>query len=75
MRDQNAELYNADGDENPEAKDYGPNALAELHRTNPEKYRRVVESNLDEGDSVERWQDRNSERAADYLAQQRLNKR
>ena len=33
--------------------DYSPNELAELSRNNPRLYREVVESNLDENDSVE----------------------
>lgn len=71
MRDENEELYDANGDPNPEARDYGPNELAELRRTNPEKYRRVVQSNLEEGDTIERWQERNLKSAQEYLAQQR----
>ena len=38
--------------------DYSPNELANLAQTNPEKYRRVVESNL-EDITVEEWEERN----------------
>ena len=75
MRNQNEELYDQDGDPNPEARDYGPNELAELSLTDPDKYRRIVESNLDANDTVEAWQDRNRERALDDLARQRLNRK
>lgn len=53
---------------------YGPNELAELSRSNPDKYRKIVESNLQDGDSIERWQQRNLERAKEDLAWQQRNK-
>lgn len=53
--------------------DYSPNELAELSTDNPRKYREIVNSNLDEGDSVERWQNRNLERAREFLENQRRN--
>lgn len=50
--------------------DYGPNRLAELSYENPVLYRKIVNSNLDDNDSVERWEERNLERAKQDLAQQ-----
>jgi len=48
--------------------DYSPNELADL----PDyKYRQIVQSNLDEDDSIEKWEQRNLERAKDFLAYQR----
>lgn len=55
--------------------DYSPNELAELSINNPQEYRNVVNSNLDDGDSIEKWQNRNMEWAKDCLAQQRYNNR
>ena len=66
-------LNNLDEDGND--YDYSPNELAELSRNNPRLYREVVESNLDENDSVENWQQRNLEWAKDCLAEQRRNRR
>lgn len=39
--------------------DYAPNEFYYLSRDNPKKYKALVESNLDEGDTVERWEERN----------------
>lgn len=66
-------LNNLDEDGND--YDYSPNELAELSRNNPRLYREVVESNLDENDSVEKWEQRNLEWAKDCLAEQRCNRR
>lgn len=41
--------------------DYSPNELAELRIKNPDEYKAVVESNLDDGDTIEKWQQRNLE--------------
>jgi len=54
--------------------DYGPNRLAELSQENPRLYREIVNSNLEEGDTIERWENRNLERAKDDLAWQRRNR-
>ncbi len=51
--------------------DYSPNELAELSIRNRQKYEKVVNSNLSEGDSIEKWEERNRERAQEYLRQQR----
>lgn len=51
--------------------DYSPNRLAELSVQNPRKYREIVNSNLDESDTIEAWQQRNLEWAKDCLAHQR----
>jgi hypothetical protein len=58
--------------EDEDSPDYGPNRLAELSRTDPEKYRRIVNHHLDKNDTIEQWQQRNLERAKDDLARQRL---
>ncbi len=47
--------------------DYSPNELARLSRENFNKYREIVESNLDEGDTIERWQERNREYVQRHL--------
>ena len=47
--------------------DYGSNELAELSINHREKYRRIVNSNLDDNDSVERWEQRNLEWAKEML--------
>jgi len=41
--------------------DYSPNELARLSISNPEKYTEVVSGNLDKGDTVEKWEQRNLE--------------
>ena len=55
--------------------DYSPNELAELSVNNPRLYREVVESNLDDDDSVEKWQQRNLAWAKECLEDQRRNRR
>ena len=55
--------------------DYSPNELSELSRNNPQLYREIVESNLDENDSVEKWQQRNLEWAKECLEEQRRNRK
>lgn len=47
--------------------DYSPNELYELSKNNPKLYREVVESNLEEEDSVEKWEIRNRERQEEDL--------
>ncbi len=42
--------------------DYSPNELGNLASSNPELYREIVESNLNEGDTIEDWQQRNMDR-------------
>lgn len=69
MRDRNAD-WDEGGD-----YDYSPNELARLSTENPRKYRQVVESNLDGGDSVEKWEQRNMERAREFMAHQQKNRR
>lgn len=54
--------------------DYSPNELARLSSGNNDLYQKIVQSNLDEGDTVRDWQQRNLKRAQEYLAYQRLNK-
>jgi len=46
---------------------YGPNELAQLSIDNPKKYREIVESNLDEDDTIEEWQERNRKWAQSHL--------
>lgn len=52
---------------------YGPNELARLSYENPLKYREIVNSNLDDDDTIERWQERNLERAKEDIAWQKRN--
>ena len=47
--------------------DYSPNELARLSIEHNKKYREIVESNLEQGDTVEKWQQRNLERMQEYL--------
>lgn len=46
--------------------DYSPNQLALLSVEDPELYRRVVQPNLEEGDTVEDWEGRNMDNARRY---------
>lgn len=55
--------------------DYSPNELAELSINNPRLYKEVVESNLEKGDSVEDWEKRNLDWAAECLKGYKGNKR
>ena len=66
-------LKNPDEDGND--YDYLPNELAELSRNDPRLYKEVVESNLDDNDSIEDWENRNLEWAKDCLAEQRRNRK
>jgi hypothetical protein len=50
---------------------YAPNDLAHLSIWHREKYERIVNSNLKEGDTIEQWQQRNLEYAQKHLRQQR----
>jgi hypothetical protein len=61
MRDQNTE----DGEL---GHDYSPNQLARLSIDNPQLYRRVVESNLEDDDTVDDWEARNLENAKRHLS-------
>lgn len=40
---------------------YSPNELANLSRSNPAKYQQIVNSNLDEDDTIDKWETRNRE--------------
>jgi len=51
--------------------DWSPNQLAELSVNDPRQYRRIVESNLESGDTVEKWEQRNLEWAQKMLNQRR----
>jgi hypothetical protein len=51
--------------------DYSPNELARLSSGHNDKYREIVQSNLQPGDSIEKWQQRNMEWAKECLRQQR----
>jgi len=55
--------------------DYSPNELANLSVNNKEKYERIVKSNLNEGDTVHKWEQRNLEWAKECLREQRANKK
>lgn len=54
-------------DEDGNNYDYSPNELARLSIDNPKLYREIVQSNLDDGDTVENWEKRNMERAKKWL--------
>jgi hypothetical protein len=62
MRDKNVDWE--------DSYDYSPNELAELSQRNPDKYRQVVQSNLQEGDTVRHWEQRNLEWAQECIRQQ-----
>jgi len=64
-----------DLDEDGNDYDYSPNELVELSRNNPRLFKEVVESNLDDGDSIEKWENRNLEWAKECLAEQRRNRK
>lgn len=55
--------------------DYSPNELARLSSTHKEKHDQIINSNLSDGDTIEKWQQRNLEWAKDCLAEQRHNRR
>lgn len=62
---------NLDWDDEDRYYDYTPNELARL----PDKlYREIVQSNLDEGDTVEQWEKRNLKDAQQILEYQRRNR-
>jgi hypothetical protein len=50
--------------------DYSPNELAELSYRHNDKYREVVQSNLESGDTIEKWEQRNLEWAQECLRKQ-----
>lgn len=47
--------------------DYSPNELARLSEENPKKYKEIVSSNLESGDTIEKWQQRNLEYMQRFL--------
>lgn len=51
--------------------DYSPNELAHLSTTHKEKYNQIVNSNLEDGDTIEKWQQRNLAWAKECLNEQR----
>jgi len=51
--------------------DYSPNELADLQYWNRRKYEEIVNSNLEEGDTIEEWQERNRKHAQRHLNQNR----
>lgn len=59
--------WNDDEDEH----DYSPNELANLSVDHRKKYREIVQSNLESGDTVEKWQQRNLEAMQKYLNNQK----
>lgn len=62
--------YKDEEDEEDE-HNYSPNELAELSINHHSKYRQIVESNLDEDDTVEKWEQRNLEHMQKLLKQRR----
>lgn len=64
MRDKNIEdIY--------DAYDYGPNELAQLSIDNYKEYRKIVQSNLEPSDTVEKWEQRNLDHAQKLINSQR----
>lgn len=47
--------------------DYSPNELAELSIRHRDKYEKIVQSNLDAGDSVDKWEQHNLEYMQKHL--------
>lgn len=47
--------------------DYSPNELARLSEENLKKYKEIVSSNLEPGDTIEKWQQRNLEYMQRFL--------
>lgn len=58
-------LKNLDEDGND--YNYSPNELAELSINNPKLYKEIVESNLDENDTIEDWHERNLKKMQKHL--------
>ena len=55
--------------------DYSPNELAQLSHSHRYLHDQIINSNLEDGDTIDKWQKRNLESAQEYLAQQRANRR
>jgi hypothetical protein len=55
--------------------DYSPNELARLSSEHNSKYRSIVNSNLESGDTIENWQARNMARAKEFLEHQRRSRK
>lgn len=55
--------------------DYSPNELAHLSSGHNDKFKQIVQSNLEPGDTIEKWQERNRKWAQGYLRQQENNRR
>jgi len=62
-------MYNQNQDEDREYDfhNYSPNELAELSISNPSKYKEIVESNLNEDDSINSWEQRNLQNVKRWL--------
>jgi hypothetical protein len=54
--------------------DYSPNELAKLSMDNNKLYREIVNSNLEQGDTIEKYHARNLAWAKECLAEQRRNR-
>jgi len=67
MRD-NSRIDDPDFDYACDSYDYSPNELANLAESDNSRYRQIVESNLEDNDSVEDWEQRNLDRAKKYLS-------
>lgn len=63
---------NYDEDDN---YNYSPNELANLSVRHREKYEQIVNSNLDDIDTIEKWQQRNLALSKECLEDQRRNRR
>ena len=60
-------MRNLNAEDDEDNYDYKPNELANLAYWNRRKYEEIVKSNLEEGDTVQDWEQRNLERMQKYL--------
>ena len=61
------DMRNLNADDEDDNYDYKPNELANLAYWNRRKYEEIVKSNLEDGDTVRAWEQRNLERMQKYL--------
>ncbi len=51
--------------------DYSPNELANLSVQHKAKYDKIVQSNLESGDTIKDWEQRNLDRMKEFLNRQK----
>lgn len=64
-------MYNKNNEE--DEHNYSPNELAHLSINHKSLHDEIINSNLEDGDTIEKWQQRNLEWAQECLRQQRQN--